>query len=219
MVYRAIIFDLDGTLFDSITDLANSANYAISKHVNVEHPVESYIRWIGDGAYKLIERALIGKVEDKAVVQECLDDFLNHYSRNWNIKSRLYEGVPEVLDFLNKNNVAISILSNKPHLITQAVAKEYFDKWNWFKVLGQRDGVPKKPDPSAVMEIVRASGIPVDQYLYIGDSNTDMKTAQAADMDCIGVTWGFGKIDASLATHVVENMTEFMEAIKKAICV
>ncbi len=217
MQYKGIIFDLDGTLFNSIDDIADAVNTNLVEAGLNPHPVENYIAWIGNGAYKLVERALPEKFHNEEQIRFYLDKFLETYNKNWNVKSKIYDGIPEVLDYLSHEGIMLSILSNKPHLLTLKIADYYFQKWNFKSVFGQREGIPKKPDPQAAIEIAGLCGMKVDEFIYVGDSKTDMKTALAAGMLPIGVTWGYGTIQSikeAGATYIIKNPIELIQLVQ-----
>lgn len=216
MQYKGVIFDLDGTLFHSIEDIADAVNKGLTDEGLAIHPVENYISWIGNGAYKLVERAL-PKGSNEEQIQSHLDKFLQIYSKNWNIKSRVFDGIPDVLNFFNRERIPISILSNKPHFLTMEIAGYYFQSWNFACVFGQRDGIPRKPDPQSAIEITTMCALRPDEFLYIGDSETDMKTAMNAGMLPIGVTWGYGSrqsVEESGAKYIVDKPGELIKIIQ-----
>jgi len=191
MQIKGVIFDLDGTLVHTIEDLADSANTLFKRHGLPGYPVESFIQWIGDGAAKFIEHG-IGSVIDKNQVQDYVLEFKEIYSQNLNKKSRLYGGIDTMLDVLIEKNIKISLLSNKPHQFTLDVAHNYLKKWPFDAILGQRDEVPRKPDPSSALEIAQKMEIDPAHILFIGDSAGDIRTAIAAGMIPVWVSWGYG---------------------------
>ena len=139
----------------------------------------------------LINRALPEEKRNDDVIRACLTEFLEDYGRNWNVKTKPYEGIPEMLDALNDRGLNMAILSNKPHEFTKQCATELLSNWNFDVVIGQRDGAPPKPDPEGALEVVKHLNIPPADFLYIGDSGVDMKTAVASGMFPVGVLWGF----------------------------
>ena len=177
---HAAIFDLDGTLLDTLDDLADSANEALAAAGFPTHPVESYRTFVGDGMHVLIQRILPAHVQnDPATVTAVLDLYKVAYARRWNLKSKPYPGIDDALRALAAARIPIAILAH--HL-----ASHHFQP-----ALGQRDSVPRKPDPAAALEIAAALNLPPASIAFIGDTSTDMETATAAGMFPIGVTWGF----------------------------
>ena len=194
MKIAGIIFDLDGTLVHTIEDIAGAANTMFTMHSLPTHGVDYYLRWIGSGAVRFIERALDGDVEQDQLLRY-VADFKEIYGNNLHNHSRVYEGIPEVLDELAEKRVKISLLSNKPHLLTRKVASHYLSAWPFDPVLGQREEVPRKPDPAAAFEIAEHMGLSPEQILFVGDSDNDIFTARAAGMIPLAVSWGYGRLD------------------------
>jgi len=184
--YEAVLFDLDGTLLDTLRDLADSMNSALKSMGFPIHAVEKYKYFVGDGMYNLVLRTLPPGIREESIIKECLAKMNDEYGKRWADTTRPYDGIPELLDRLDGLGLKKAVLSNKPH---------DFTKLSFDVVLGQREGVPKKPDPAAALEIVDKLDIPPEKFLYLGDTNTDMKTANAAGMYAVGVLWGFREAD------------------------
>lgn len=191
---RLAIFDLDGTLVDSICDLADSVNKALADGGYPTHPYESYRRFVGNGAKKLIERALPKGTpeEERERIHAAFSD--NYRERCLN-KTRPYDGVTELLDRLKESGVKCAVASNKPdgfskHIVTELFGDERFDL-----VLGKRDGVGVKPSPDILLDIMSALGCTAEQSVMIGDSDVDVMTAHNAGLPCIGCAWGFRGTD------------------------
>jgi phosphoglycolate phosphatase len=186
---RAVLFDLDGTLADTLADLANATNWALTQLGCPTHPLENYRHMVGDGARQLCARAL------PADRQELLEDAVRlmrgRYGEHWHDETRLYPGVADVVAALAKRGHKLAVLSNKPDDFTRQVVAHYFPANPFHVVRGQLPGVPLKPDPTAALEIARRLSIPPSDWLYLGDTNTDMRTAVAAGMKPVGVLWGF----------------------------
>jgi len=193
MEVKGAIFDLDGTLVHTIDDIAGAANAMLQMHGYPIHGVGNYLDWVGSGAAKLIERALPGTIPESELMRY-VAEFKELYGNNIHQKSRVYEGIPEVLDVLVMNQIRISILSNKPHLLTRRVAEYYLGEWPFAPVLGQRDEVPRKPDPAGALEIAGYLSLKSMEILFIGDSENDILTARAAGMIPVGVGWGYGRL-------------------------
>lgn len=191
MTYKAIIFDLDGTLLNTLDDLGNAVNRVLAKREFPTHPVDEYRSFIGDGVEKLINRALPEQNRNEDTLRTCLKEFREDYHKNWNVNTRPYEGIPELLDTLKERRLKVAILSNKPHDTTNLCVAELLPGWQFDMVLGHRDGTPHKPDPAGALEIAHRLNIPPEEFLYLGDSGVDMETAIAARMFPVGVLWGF----------------------------
>ena len=151
MLFKAVIFDLDGTLLDTLDDLADSANYVLMSHQLPVHPVDSYRYFVGDGLQTLVERILPEEKRDPKTINRVADDFKEVYSRNWHVKSRMYEGIDVMLTGLQQAGLALSVLSNKPHEFTCVCVEQMLPAWTFDPLLGARPEVPKKPDPAAAV--------------------------------------------------------------------
>lgn len=193
MKVEGIIFDLDGTLVHTIEDIAGAANELFARHGLPEHDIEYYLNWIGNGAVKFIERAH-GKPVSKEQLRAYVNEFKDIYAHNLHDKSRVYEGVPQLLDELVGRGIRISILSNKPHDLTREVAEYYLSDWPLVPVFGQREEVPRKPDPAGAIEIAEMMGLEPAEIMFVGDSDNDILTAQAAGMFPVAVSWGYGRL-------------------------
>ncbi len=191
MKYKAVVFDLDGTLLDTLEDLANAMNHTLEDRGFPTHPVKAYRHFVGNGAAKLVARALPPENQGRELVADCVKAFLDEYDRNWNRKTGLYEGVAELLDALTLNQTPMAVFTNKPHDFAKLCVQEFLSKWQFEPMFGQREGYPMKPDPAVPNEIARMLGIPPEHFLYLGDSDTDMKTAINAKMFPVGALWGF----------------------------
>jgi len=193
MKVEGIIFDLDGTLVHTIEDIAGAANVLFERHGLPQHGIDYYLNWIGNGAAKFIERAH-GEPVSREQLLAYVREFKEIYGNNLHDKSRVYEGVPELLDTLVGKGIRISILSNKPDLLTREVVSFYLSEWPLVPVFGQREDVARKPDPAGALEIAEMMEIAPERILFVGDSDNDILTAQAAGMTPVGVTWGYGRL-------------------------
>ncbi len=191
MTYKAVLFDLDGTLLDTIEDIGDAVNRVLEQNGFPALTMDTYRRFVGDGATNLIIRALPEDKRIDTIIHPCLDAFLKDYGRNWNVKTRPYDGIPELLDALTTRRLKMAVLSNKPHEYTMQCMEGFLSDWNFDVVFGQRDDVPRKPDPAGALEIAEQLNIPPSDFLYLGDTQTDLKTAIAAGMFPVGVLWGF----------------------------
>jgi phosphoglycolate phosphatase len=217
MTTKAVIFDLDGTLIDSAPDIADAANQMLANHGYPVHHTSRYKEWIGHGALKLIQRAVPGK-RDESYLQELLDEYREIHIQNCTNKTHLYNGIDEMLDYLTGQNISISILTNKPHTITLKVVEHYLSTWKLDFVYGQMPEYPKKPDPARAIEIAGKLKRKPHEMLFIGDSDTDMKTGIAAKMIPIGVTWGYDtelSIANAGASYIFATPKELIKHLKK----
>ncbi|MFH1724937.1 MAG: HAD family hydrolase [Elusimicrobiota bacterium] len=197
--FRAVLFDLDGTLLDTLDDIADSMNAVLRRAGYPEHPLEAYKYFVGDGIRALVLRALPEDRRDDAGIETQLGAMREEYGRRWKDKTRPYAGVPKLLDALSKRGLRMAILSNKPENNTRSAVEALLGGWKFAEVRGAAPGGPLKPDPSGAMEISAALGIPPDEFIYLGDTGIDMKTAVGAGMYAVGALWGFRKADELLA--------------------
>ena len=211
MRYEAILFDLDGTLLDTLEDLATAANRALGTLGLPAHPTDAYRVFVGDGLRTLAERILPGEQRSAAQLDALVAAFEREYSRTWNERTAPYAGVPEMLDRLTAGGYRLSVLSNKPDAFTRLCVEQLLPHWTFAPLYGQRPGVPKKPDPAAALAIAAELGLDPAEVLYLGDTATDMYTARAAGMAAVGVLWGFRSADelrAAGARHLITHPGE-----------
>jgi phosphoglycolate phosphatase len=199
MKHTAVLFDLDGTLLDTLKDIAESVNMALSHLGFASHEIESYKYFIGDGRDILAVRVLPVSHRDVTTVNKLVSYIDDEYSKRWAENTRPYQGIPDLLDKLTSYDIKMAILSNKPHQCTEMMVCRTLSRWRFDIVVGARPSVPKKPNPTAALKIARQLGISPFEFLYLGDSDTDMKTATAAGMKPVGALWGFRKADELLA--------------------
>jgi phosphoglycolate phosphatase len=214
MPFRAVIFDLDGTLLDTIEDLTDSMNAAL---VRLGHPARTIAeckQLVGDGLETFVRRALPPAAADDPRERTRLRELMMmEYRDRSTLKTRPYPGVPDLLDALAARNVPAAVLSNKPHDSTLAVMEHYFSRWSFRAIFGARDGVPVKPDPAGALEIARILGLAPANIAYLGDTNTDMQTATGAGMYGVGALWGFrtaGELLANGAKVLIETPMDLM---------
>ena len=186
---RAVLFDLDGTLADTLADLANATNWALTQLDCPTHPLNSYRYKVGDGARELCARAL--PADRQHLVDDAVQLMRSRYEKHCFESTRLYPGIPELVAGLAKRGYQLAVLSNKPDDFTKRMVAHYFKPSLFDAVRGQLPNVPLKPDPTAALQIAAELGVPPAQWLYLGDTNTDMRTAHAAGMLPVGVLWGF----------------------------
>lgn len=188
---KLAIFDLDGTLLNTIEDLGYAANHALQAHGYPTHSIASYPFFVGNGVRRLIERVLPEDARTEATIDRLLVTFKEYYNGHNTDYTKPYEGIPELLSLLSSRGVAIAVASNKYQAATEKLISHFFPTLSFIAVEGQKEGVPVKPDPSIVFEILAKAKTPKADTIYIGDSGVDMETARRACVDSVGVTWGF----------------------------
>ena len=214
--YKGIIFDLDGTLLDTINDLTDSVNDVMKIYGWKEYDSEACKMMVGNGFRKLIQRALPEeKQKDEMFLDEAVDQFSKAYQKRYLNKTIPYEGILKLLGTLEEKGIKIAVNSNKRGDYTNALVNKYFSQFSWIAVYGEREreGIPKKPDPSAALEIANHMNLPAEEVLYIGDSKTDMETGTAAKMHTVGVLWGFRdreELESNGAEKVAEKPQDLL---------
>jgi phosphoglycolate phosphatase len=186
---RGVIFDLDGTLADSLEDIAAAMNRTLAVHGFPLHPVSAYRTFVGEGVRKLVERALPPGTE--ALRDPFLAAYQADYDEHLLDATRLFPGIPEVLDALSGAGVPVGVLSNKTDLPTRRLVDALCGRWKFGGVVGERPGVPRKPDPTSALALADVLGAPPESVAFVGDTAVDMVTARAASMRPVGVLWGF----------------------------
>lgn len=211
---QAVIFDLDGTLLDSLEDLADSANAALAASGYPVHPVAAYRDFVGDGMAMLVRRAL--PPEGHKDLEAVLANMRREYAVRWKMKSLPYPGVPEALDALTARGVPLAVVSNKPDAFTKQIVTGIFGRWPFAAAVGEGPGVPCKPDPAGALAVARQLGLAPAAFLFVGDSPMDVQTALAAGMAPVGVTWGFREkctLAAAGATVFIDRAEELLDLI------
>ncbi len=213
-MYKVYIFDLDGTLLDTLTDLAASTNYALREHGMPEHSVDDVRRFVGNGVRKLMERA-VPDGADNPLFDEAFATFRQHYMEHALDTTRPYDGVPEMLATLKSRGCRIAVVSNKMMAATQELCQHFFPD-TVEVAIGEHEaeGIRKKPAPDTVYAALSALGVTKDHAVYVGDSDVDIATARHAGLPCISVLWGFRDRDFLLhhgATTLVTIPRELCE--------
>lgn len=186
---KAVIFDLDGTLLDTLEDIAISSNFVLEQYGKSPLPVEDYNFLVGQGALQLF-KDLFPNLSEKET-KEALALFEEHYATQFDVNTKIYENISKVLTFLQVKGIKMSVLSNKPNTFTKKCVVKYLRNWNFEAVYGVREGIERKPSKAGVIEILNEIDVKASETLFIGDTKVDMITAKNADMDSIGVLWGF----------------------------
>ena len=185
---KAVLFDLDGTLVNTLDDLAYAMNYALSFHGLPTHPVDDYRYFVGNGIHILTERACADRKDMKERVEKT---YAAYYSAHWNVYSKPYPNIIETLKCLKEQKIKLCVFSNKPHADTVHVIQYFFGKEIFDAVQGQTEDMPIKPDPAGAKRLAKHLDVAEDQMLYVGDSGVDMQCAKRAGMHATGALWGF----------------------------
>ncbi|MCE2617091.1 MAG: HAD family hydrolase [Phocaeicola sp.] len=188
---KLIIFDLDGTLLNTIADLATATNQALASYGYPTHDIPQYKYFVGNGINKLFERALPEGKKNQEQVLKIRERFIPYYNEHLTDFTQPYPGIPDLLESIQQSNIRIAVASNKYQQATSKLIPHFFPNINFTAIFGQREGVPRKPDPTIVYDIMKIADVSKEEVLYCGDSNVDMQTAIHAGVDGVGVTWGF----------------------------
>ena len=211
---KTIIFDLDGTLIDSLEDIAVCMNKVLEELNLPIHKIDDYKYFVGSGVDVLVNNAL--KDSSQEIKNEVLEKFKKEYDQQLHAKTKPYAGIYELLDELKKLDYNLAVLSNKPHDFTVAYINYLFKDYNFKEVHGQKKEVPKKPDPIGAINIAKALNIPCSEIFFVGDTMVDMQTAKSANMKAIGVLWGFRDEEELLtngADFIVKHPLEILEIV------
>jgi len=215
--FQAIILDVDGTLLDTLRDLADSMNGTLRHFGFPVHKLEKYKHFVGEGIENLVRRSLPDSAKtDPELISRCIETMQQIYGRNWNVNSRPYPGIPELLDALTARGLKMAVLSNKPHVLTQRAIEKLLPTWRFEVVMGECPPVPRKPDPSSALGIANRLGVEPAGFLYLGDTGTDMKTANAAGMYAVGALWGFRNAEELIqsgAKKLIAKPAELLELL------
>jgi len=214
---KAVLFDLDGTLVDSLGDLAASANAVLQRNGHPEHPVDAYRHFIGDGARKLVERAVPAGTTNKAI-DDLLAEYLVEYAANVGGSTCPFDGIADLVSTLADRGVPMGVATNKPHELTLPCLDHCFPSAPFGDaVCGARAGLPSKPAPDALLEVAQKLGVDPANCLFVGDSGVDMESAVAAGMVPVAVLWGMRgreELTAAGALHFVEHPREILDFVE-----
>lgn len=208
---KIVIFDLDGTLLNTIADLAAATNYALTQFGYPTHDTDAYRFFVGNGINKLFERALPESERTPENVLRIRSKFVPYYNLHNADLSRPYPGIEKLLAQLQEQHIQIAVASNKYQEATEKLIRQYFPSIHFTAVFGQRENVPTKPDPQVIHEIMEISGVQKEEVVYIGDSGVDMQTGLNAGVTTIGVCWGFrpkSELEAFQPDLLVESPEE-----------
>lgn len=214
--YKLIIFDLDGTLINSVADLAAATNHTLRHFGMPQHEEDAYRYFVGNGVNKLLYRALPDEYKSDEWVQKMRSVMLPYYSAHCTDRTAPYEGIAELLDSIVEAGIKVAVASNKYQEATTAMVAHYFGSIPFVAVLGQRQEVPVKPDPTIVYDILSIADVKSEDALYVGDTAVDMQTARNSNITAVGVTWGFRprtELEAEQPAHIVDEIDELRRII------
>lgn len=211
---KLAIFDLDGTLLDTIADLAAATNFALAHYGLPTHEEEEYKFFVGNGINKMFERALPEDKRNEEYITKLRSQFVPYYDVHNSDLSRPYPGMVELLKELQRNNIAIGVASNKYQEAAVKLVLQFFPGVDFSLILGQREGVPSKPDPTIAYEIIEHTGIAKEDTVYIGDSCVDMQTGKNAGVTTVGVSWGF-RPKAELESYGPDFIADNADELRK----
>ena len=215
--YRAIIFDLDGTLINSLEDIADSMNYTLTAFGFPTHNYDAYRYFVGNGLMNLVKESLPqSALENQHLLQLCFETMMDRYQKCLLYKTRLYPGMKELLDILSSKNLKMAVLSNKANELTQHICSDLLKSWQFDFVLGATEDFPRKPNPDSALFIAKKLNLPPENIIYMGDTNVDMITANATGMFPVGVTWGFRtkeELQEAGAKLIIDKPSELIEVL------
>jgi phosphoglycolate phosphatase len=219
MPVKAVIFDLDGTLLDSIDDLADSANEFLRNHGFRQHSSDAYKLFIGNGVERLMRDILPVPVDDEKVLLSYADEYKKIYRKNYLNKTKPFSGILPMLDECVRMGISIAVLSNKPDAMTHELVKHFFSGYPFAHIQGARPNEMCKPDPGLATSIASKLGFEVEEVCCVGDSDVDMRMAEMAGMTSVGVLWGFRsreELERNNATHIIERASDLIDILKRA---
>ena len=211
-----IVFDLDGTLINSLEDLADSANHILTQHGFPTHPIDAYRYFVGDGVRKLIERILPLEERNVAQIEQCRQEFVEYYKIHMEDKTVVYDGITDLLKVLKERGLKIAVATNKVHIAVKPLMEKYFPEIQFDSMIGQREGIPVKPNPQIMFDILKETGCEPSETLHVGDTATDMQLAHNAGITPIGVLWGYRPLEElqeAGARYIIEHPLELLEIV------
>lgn len=215
--YKAVIFDLDGTLIDSLHDIADAMNRVLTANGFPSHPYDSYRTFVGKGLRNLTEVALPASVDDETIIRKVHMDLLTDYKRRFAEKTVLYPGIEALLTELTEKNIGMAILSNKADVITQRIAEKLLNRWPFALIIGTGNTIPRKPDPTGAYLCASALRVNPENCVYMGDTGIDMQTASRTGMLPVGVTWGFRsreELESHGASIIIDHPSALLSLFK-----
>lgn len=213
---KLLIFDLDGTILNTLEDLADAANHVLAQHGFPTHPVDAYRYFVGNGMPTLIQRILPEEHKSGAIYDICFKEFLDYYTIHMHDKTHVYEGLTETLETLQVRGIQLAVATNKVHSALAPLMANFFPTIRWQALFGQRQGIPVKPDPQIVYDILEATGCTKEETLYLGDTCVDMETAHRAGLKAIGVLWGYRpctELEEAKADVIIEQPRQILSLV------
>lgn len=213
---KLVIFDLDGTLFNTITDLGHAANYALEKNGYSTHHLSSYPHFVGNGISKLIERVLPAEDRNEANIDRLRADFMHYYNNHLTDTTVPYPGIEDMLRDLQAAGIRMAVATNKYQEAATRLILHFFPYISWVSITGQTPGFPVKPDPSAVFGILNDYPTPKSDVVMVGDSAVDIETARRACVESVGVSWGFrsvAELTGAYADHIINAPDELLAIV------
>lgn len=214
--FKAVIFDLDGTLINSLHDIADAMNRVLEHNGFKTHEYEAYKLFVGKGLRNLAENVLPESDRNSETIKTVFDGLMKDYGNNVVRKTALYEGIPQLLDQLTERNIKMAILSNKAHELTVKIADKILKNWKFEIILGSKVEIPRKPDPTGAKICMESLNLKANEILYVGDSGVDMQTANNTGMIAVGVTWGFRsrkELRDNGAMHIIDKPEDLLNLL------
>ena len=205
MKFEGIIFDLDGTLVDSLEDIAESMNKVLLRYGFETHDLQAYKYFIGNGIKNLVREALPHYSREDEMISKCFDSMMEEYRDHCTDKTKPYQGIGELLDELTKHDIRLSVFSNKVDELTKKVVSTLLPNWNFEVVIGASSDIPRKPNPEGAFLISETLRIPPADLIYLGDTGIDMQTATSASMYAVGALWGY-RTDEELISNGAKSL-------------
>lgn len=216
-MFKGVIFDLDGTLVNSLEDITNAMNTVLKQYNFPTHSVQVCQSFIGHGVRDLVVKALPKEYQNEEWINRCFNEMLVVYSENCTIKTKMYDGISDLLDQLTAHNIKLAVFSNKADKLTKKVVKAVLPNWNFEAVEGLKVEALKKPNPSVAIEISEKLEVPVAQLIFVGDTDVDILTAKSAGMYPVGVVWGYRtkeELIESGAKFILEHPSDLLKILK-----
>ncbi len=213
---KLVIFDLDGTLLNSLEDLADSANYVLQSHNLPTHPLASYRYFVGDGVRKLIERILPKNENNNNLIEICKKEFIEYYNIHKEDKTVAYQGITILLEELNTQKIKIAVATNKVHEAVAPLINKYFPTISFNALYGQRKGIPVKPYPQIIYDILEETNCKPEETFHVGDTSTDIQLAKNAGVESVGVTWGYrpeSELLEAQADYIIHNPKQLLNLL------
>jgi phosphoglycolate phosphatase len=220
MKFEAVIFDLDGTLLDTIEDIADSMNVILSRFGFPVHPKDKYLEFVGEGLEALARKALPEEGRKGEIMNRCIEEMKAVYAERWSLTTRPYPGIPELLDELSTRDFRLSVLSNKAEVFTKQMVKALLGKWHFVEVRGLSSECPRKPDPCGAKLCADRMKVDPGSCIFLGDSGIDMETATRAGMLPVGALWGYQNRETLLshgARIILEDPRDLIKRVEQGI--